>query len=443
VDQENQIIAGERRSRAYRLLATWSICAECFYAQEMPFALCPECSSSESVDQEPWMQIPVKVIEVEDEYHRELLELEENINREDLTPAERGAATADLHDLLVKRGGKRIGGSRGGWSAADTANRLGISAARVSQHRRTQRFVASDPSLAAETTESAIWTKFRSSRLTAIRAEIARRHRIRGDGPSVMLKCGDAPTLMGDLDAESIDLVIADVPFGIEVFSSLAMKDSRHDPQWIDTKKVTDGFLTKLMPEISRVLRKDTHCYIFCAWHQTFLIERLAEIVDLDMELPPLVWDRLEATPNRQETMGHDLQHEYIVHLRKGHPGGDVRLGSNVKSFRRLTGTKYPNEKPLELVRDLIRRSSFIKQNVLDPCCGSGSVVIAALQEGREPIGFDINQSAIDVTESRIAIEITGAEERGAEESDREGSPQPIEGFKAGTDQTLDIDDIG
>jgi len=383
------------------------MCAECFYTQETPFIVCPECTSTETVDQEPWLQVPVKTIHVEDIYHRRLLELEENINREDLTPAESAAATAELHDLYTEREGKKVGGSSKGWSAQDTANKLGISAARVSQHRKTQRLVASDPSLKNESTESAIWTKFRANRLNTIRTEIARRRRIRGEGPSTaILQCGDSPSLMAKLDAKSIDLIIADIPYGIEVFSSLALKDMRHEAVFDDSKKSADEFLRRLLPEISRVLRPDTHAFIFCSWHQTFTIAALCEIIGLDMEFPPIIWDRVQATPTRQETMGHDLQYEYIVHLRKGHPGGDKRLGPNIKVCKRLINTKYPNEKPLELISSLIESTCELNSTVLDPCCGSGSTIIAALLSDRTTIGFDLSQQAIDTTESRIVLEV-------------------------------------
>jgi len=409
VDQDNQIIAGERRSRAYRLLATWSICAECFYAQETAFVVCPECNSTESVDQEPWLQVPVKTIHVEDDYHRRLLELEENVNREDLTPAESAAATAELHDLYTEREGKKIGGSKKGWSAQDTANKLGISAARVSQHRKTQRLVAANPDLKNEATEAAIWTKFRSARIQAIRTEIARRRRVRGDSPvSVVLKCGDGAELTSGLDAGSVDLVIADVPYGIEVFSSLAFQDEKHRKEFDDSKAAGDKVLTSILPEINRVLRPNTHAFIFCSWHQTFTIRQLCSVIGLDMELPPLIWDRCQATPNRQETMGHDFEYEYIVHIRKGSPGGNQRLGSNVKRFKRITDTKYPNEKPLDLIGEFIEGCSEHGGTVLDPCCGSGSVVVRAAQLQRRGIGFDINQNAIDTAESRIVLEIDG-----------------------------------
>ena len=56
VDQDSNLIAGERRSRAIRLLATWHMCGDCFYLQEAEFRQCPECEAENLVDQEPWQE---------------------------------------------------------------------------------------------------------------------------------------------------------------------------------------------------------------------------------------------------------------------------------------------------------------------------------------------------------------------------------------------------
>jgi site-specific DNA-methyltransferase (adenine-specific) len=50
----------------------------------------------------------------------------------------------------------------------------------------------------------------------------------------------------------------------------------------------------------------------------------------------------------------------------------------------------------------LIRIYSPPGSTVLDPFCGSGSTGIAALLEGREFIGIDMEQEYIDISERRI-----------------------------------------
>ena len=60
----------------------------------------------------------------------------------------------------------------------------------------------------------------------------------------------------------------------------------------------------------------------------------------------------------------------------------------------RLTGasTRYhPAPFPLELATRLVRMFSFVGDTVLDPFCGSGTTMVAALRSGRNSIGVEID----------------------------------------------------
>ena len=62
----------------------------------------------------------------------------------------------------------------------------------------------------------------------------------------------------------------------------------------------------------------------------------------------------------------------------------------------------HPTPKPISLMSYLIRIYSPPGSTVLDPFCGSGSTGIAALLEGREFIGIDMEQEYIHISERRI-----------------------------------------
>ncbi len=52
---------------------------------------------------------------------------------------------------------------------------------------------------------------------------------------------------------------------------------------------------------------------------------------------------------------------------------------------------KHPARYPLELASRLIRMFSFVDDTVLDPFCGSGTSMVAALRSGRNSIGVEID----------------------------------------------------
>lgn len=65
--------------------------------------------------------------------------------------------------------------------------------------------------------------------------------------------------------------------------------------------------------------------------------------------------------------------------------------------------SSHPTQKPLLLMRELIRVYSNPGQLIVSPFAGSGTDLIAAEMEGRKCIGYELNQDYYDEAVSRIA----------------------------------------
>ena len=98
---------------------------------------------------------------------------------------------------------------------------------------------------------------------------------------------------------------------------------------------------------------------------------------------PPLV----PATSNRMKGQ-----------LKKATDVLDIPTLNNMASER----VGYPTQKPLALLELLINACSPEGGIVFDPCCGSGTTLVAAKQLGRVGIGCDLNPGAIEMTRSRL-----------------------------------------
>jgi site-specific DNA-methyltransferase (adenine-specific) len=62
----------------------------------------------------------------------------------------------------------------------------------------------------------------------------------------------------------------------------------------------------------------------------------------------------------------------------------------------------HPTVKPLEITERIIRNSAVKGQNVLDPFMGSGTTGVAAIKNGMNFIGIEINKEYYDTATRRI-----------------------------------------
>jgi len=70
-----------------------------------------------------------------------------------------------------------------------------------------------------------------------------------------------------------------------------------------------------------------------------------------------------------------------------------------------LTGAstrKHPAPYPLELARRLVQMFSFVGDTVLDPFLGTGTTTIAAMQHGRNSIGYEIDEEYAQLAKRNV-----------------------------------------
>ena len=71
---------------------------------------------------------------------------------------------------------------------------------------------------------------------------------------------------------------------------------------------------------------------------------------------------------------------------------------------------KYWSRKPFHLVEDCILQYSKKGQLVVDPFCGSGSTGLGSVLNGRKYIGYDLNPTAIFITDSTLNLDFSATE---------------------------------
>jgi site-specific DNA-methyltransferase (adenine-specific) len=152
----------------------------------------------------------------------------------------------------------------------------------------------------------------------------------------------------------------------------------------------------ELFREAFRVLKRNTHFYLFCDAETMFIAKPEAERAGFRF-WKPLVWDK--------KTIGmgyhYRARYEFILFFEKGKRRLNDLGVPDVISIPRIH-RGYPAEKPPALSEILIGQSSTRGELVADPFMGSGSVGVAALKCGRRFCGTDVNPEAVRLAANRL-----------------------------------------
>lgn len=79
----------------------------------------------------------------------------------------------------------------------------------------------------------------------------------------------------------------------------------------------------------------------------------------------------------------------------------------DIPSINNMAGERcgYPTQKPLALLDLLVRACCPPGGLVVDPCCGSGTTLVAAVRAGRGAVGVDASVDAVEAARRRVAEE--------------------------------------
>lgn len=216
--------------------------------------------------------------------------------------------------------------------------------------------------------------------------------------------CLDFINIISD---ESIDLVVTDPPYKIVAGGNTTKTNATAGILSGKSRGATSGKIFKnndisfssWLPEIYRVLKQNTHCYIFINGRN--LVELGTEAKKAGFIFQNLlVWNKGNVTPNRY----YMQKCEFILMLRKGKAKNINNLGtSTLLEFPNIIGKKkHPTEKPVELLKVLIENSTTPGNIVFDPFMGCGSTGIAAISTERSFIGFEIDDKYFEIAKQRI-----------------------------------------
>lgn len=207
------------------------------------------------------------------------------------------------------------------------------------------------------------------------------------------------------LPNNSIDATIIDPPYLYKILGGGGKSCFGDTIKKINhgLEELRDGFDFEIF-EVLKQKQKKFNLFVFCNNALISKIMAWGEANNYSTTL--LVWHKINAVPFSNGTWRQDL--EFIVHIREKSATfkGGVSLKSKVFTYPMVANQIHPTQKPLDIIRKLIRVCSHENDLIFDGFMGSGTTAIAYIEENRHFIGTEINPEYFKIAQERIEAKL-------------------------------------
>ena len=323
------------------------------------------------------------------------VEFDENKIREPLPWQDEAEALSEIHRLRLEENPNQSRLATAQQLIDDKVVETNTSAHALAQ--RIQRATAitenlSNPTIAKARNETEAYNLILKGEEDKINSVIAKRRLASAGGiPSITIRQADCLELLPKLDANLADLILADPPFGIGADASGYRQRSVHHHNYEDTPENAKAVAQSIIVEGFRIAKPMANLWMFTDIDMFFWLRDTCKRIGWVPFRTPVIW-RKSASEGMAPWQGKGPRRTYelLLYATKGQRGlitspVDVLDYSRVSRAERI----HAAEKPVELLRHLIECSTLPGDFVLDPCCGSGSSLVAARQSKRTGLGIE------------------------------------------------------
>ena len=213
---------------------------------------------------------------------------------------------------------------------------------------------------------------------------------------NVDLRLGDCLEILPTLPTNSVDLVVIDPPYLVNVNSSINGKSN----PWADMMNATYWF-KEWMQQCQRILKPTGAMWSFLNWKSITIFQKSA--LDIGWKIESLlIWDKEWIGPGG--CVGLRPSYEMVALFPKQKFSIRDRSLPDIQRFKWSSHkpSGHTSEKPLPLIKWLIDKSGNEGDLVLDFFMGSGTTGEACIKTNRSFIGIEIDDVWHKYAEKRI-----------------------------------------
>ena len=212
----------------------------------------------------------------------------------------------------------------------------------------------------------------------------------------VDLRLGDCLELMKNIPDGSVDLVLTDIPYGEVNRNDNGLRNLNKENADIETFN-----LQEFLREIYRVAKGTI--IVFCGQHQFSEIKNFFQEKQDKSKgtVRQLVWRKTNPSPmNGQHIYLSGI--ENAVWFKKRGGVFNAHCKNTVFDYPCGRSKLHPTEKNHDLLKELILDNSKEGDIVFDPCMGSGSHGLIAVENNRHFIGIELDEGYFNIARKRI-----------------------------------------
>lgn len=328
-------------------------------------------------------------------------ELEENVQRTDISWQERASAEARLHALRMKQAAAQ-GKDH---TIAATAKELHGASTSGPQTTRQSIIVMgqmADPEVAnAESLEAAfkvIKKKDERARNAALGIEVGKTFNI----ASHRILNMDCLTWLKGCEDSSFDVILTDPPYGMgadEFGDGGGAATSEH--AYRDDEESFKELMKGVIPQLIRVAKPIAHAYVFCDLDRYHWLKAGFEAAGWKVHRTPLIWNKMKAQRVPWPECGPRRHWEMCLYAVKGGKR-TTKIAPDVITTDIDVNLGMSAQKPVALFAELLSRSTKPGDRVLDPFCGTGTIFPAAHGLLVEAVGIELSQSTYGIALKRL-----------------------------------------
>jgi len=205
--------------------------------------------------------------------------------------------------------------------------------------------------------------------------------------------CGDCISVMRDMEDNSVDLVLTDIPYDMVNRKSQGLRNL--DKADAD---IANFSLQELLIEIMRLAKGSI--YMFCGFGQISEIALTFKNNKINPRL--IIWEKTNPSPmNGDVTWLSGI--EPCIFAKFPNATFNGHCNNTVLRYPiSRNKTEHPTEKNLDLFKHLVNISSKEKDIILDPFLGSGTTAVAAKELHRNYIGIEISEKYCAIAKNRL-----------------------------------------